>query len=278
MGNNNLTGSLGNILGSPATHGNYPHYETPVVADFNDLQFKMNVLARKWCQENYPEGLLVLYEFQGWYKQQDPDEGMVSIILDEDHGMPDSHSCRGVYTVLMHDEPSYSNIITIFTYFSDSNLDSLYIEEWDSPFLESGFPGDWPSHEAGMALDALRAEKKNLDYFTEGWVTYRKGIDWGMSEPRYQFTAEGVDDDDEGTFDTVGVNTMRVNVPPEYDETIPHTPYPGIDDVPEPSPVPEEDVPEDAERPGKVPFNSFDFNGDGKTSYGEYLNMHGWQK
>ena len=203
---------------------------------------------------------------------------MVTIILDEDHGIPDSHFCRGVYTVLMHTGSSYSNIITIFTYFSDSNLDSIYVEEWDSPFLESAFPGDCPYHGADMALDYLRAEKKDPNYFTEGWVTYRKDTDWGMSEPRYEFTTESVDDDDEGTFDTVGVNTMRVNVPAEYDETIPHTPYPGIDDVPEPSPVPKEDIPEDAERPGKAPFNSFDFNGDGKISYGEYLNMHGWQK
>lgn len=98
-----------------------------------------------------------------------------------------------------------------------------------------------------------------------------------MSEPRYQFTAEGVDEENPGTFDTVGVNTMRVNVPVEYDETIPHTPYPGIDDVPEPGPDPDK-LPDDAERPTKAPFENFDFNGDGKTSYGEYMNLHGWQK
>lgn len=61
MKNNKFTGSLGNILRSPNTYGNYPHYETPVVEDFNDLLYKMDVLARKWCHENYPDGLLVLY-------------------------------------------------------------------------------------------------------------------------------------------------------------------------------------------------------------------------
>lgn len=62
MKNNKFTGSFGNNnLGSSSTHGEYPHYETPVVEDFNDLLYKMDVLARKWCHENYPEGLLVLY-------------------------------------------------------------------------------------------------------------------------------------------------------------------------------------------------------------------------
>ena len=264
--NNKFTGSFGNNnLGSPSTHGEYPHYETPVVADFNDLLYKMNVLARKWAAENYPEALLVMYEFRGWYKQQDPDDGMVTILLDEEHGMPENYSCRGVYTVLIHEGQSYSNIITIITYFSDSNLDSIYVEEWDSPFLESAFPGDWPYHAADMALEYLRDEKKDPNYFTEGWVTYRKDSGRGISEPSYQFATECDDEENPGTFDTVGVNTMRVNVPADYDETIPHTPYPGIDDVPGPGPDPDK-LPDDTERPMKT------------TSYGEYMNLRGWQK
>lgn len=59
------TSKLGNVL----VDGEYPHYDTPVVADFNDLQYKMNVLARKWCAEHYPDALLLMYEFQGWYRQ-----------------------------------------------------------------------------------------------------------------------------------------------------------------------------------------------------------------
>ena len=229
----------------------------------------MNVLMREWLSQHYPERLLVMYEFEGWYVHHPEIDGDATILLDSEHGYPEHMSCHGSFTGMLHNGRGYSNDKTFFVYFSDSSLDSLYIEEWNSPFTESAFPGDWPNNGAQMALEILRENKKDDDFFQEGYITFRKGIDLGQAEPRYQFMSG-----DHMHFNTVGANTGRVNVPPIYDATIPHTPYPGIDPEPTPTPEPE---PEPA-RPSKVPFDSFDFNGDGKVSFGEYWNIVGWKQ
>lgn len=218
-------------LGDMSVFGDYPHYDTKVIADFNDLQYRMNVLVRKWAQEHYPNNLLLLYEFQGWYEKND--EVAATIILDDEHGLPDLRACRAVYTALYHqpgwDNPDYqsgyTNMPTVFAYFSDSSLNSIYVEVADSPFLESNYVGDFPANGAYMALAVLRDNKGSDDFFEEGYITYRIGVLPTMAEPVYQFGSLG------GEFNTVGVNTMRVNVPPGYDLTIPHTPWPGIDDT-----------------------------------------------
>lgn len=242
--------------------GDAPHYETPVIADFNDLLYRMNVMIRRWADIHYPGQLVLLYEFQGWYVKQEPDEGAVSIAIDSEHG----EKCRGVYTVLQHNGEGYINIPTLFVHFSDSNLDKIYVEEVESPFIESNFPGDFPPHGAYLALYALRNVKNDENFFNEGWVTYRLGVLPVMAEPVYQFGEYMTEE-----FHTVGALTMRVDVPPGYDNTIPHTPWPGID--PEPAPVPEPTPVPEPVRPNKVPFDSFDFNNDGIVQFSEYYNM-----
>ena len=248
------TSKLGNVL----VDGEYPHYDTPVVADFNDLQYKMNVLARKWCAEHYPDALLLIYEFQGWYRQQNPDDGAATIILDSEHGDPKHCPCRGAFTALHHYEKGYINMPTLFVYFSNSNLDSIYVEAIDSPFIESNYAGDFPPNGAYLALQALRNYKKDADFFTEGYITYRIGVLPPYAEPVYQFGSYFTDE-----YHSVGVNTMRIDVPAGYDMTIPHEPWPGIDD--------KDDKNDEAPQPKK--YDPRDKNHDGVVDYKEFHNQ-----
>ena len=247
--------------------GEYPDYGDDVVyVDFNHALWKMNVMARKWCQCHYPEALLCFYEFQGWYVQPQPDDGGVTIELSKDHEGPDKYPCRATYTVMQHIGAGYSNMKTIFVYFSDVEMSKIYVDEHDSPFLETNMSSAWPICAAWQALEMLRIHMNDENYFTEGWVTDRMGLD--RAEAVYQFG-------NLGNLHTVGANTLRVDVPAGYDSAIPHVPYPGIDDIPqlEPTPSPE---PEPQPKPKKA--GKFDLNGDGKVKFMEYYNMSGWSK
>ena len=182
--------------------GNVPElrYDTPVTADFNDLLYKMNVMVRHWADINYPEQLVLLYKFQGWYVQQNSEDDTVSVLIDEEHGK----ECCGVYTILQHDGEAYMNAPTLFVWFSDSTLSDITVDMADSPFFGCIFPGDFPPHSASLALSALRDSKSDDSYFTEGLVTYIMGADFDI-EPVYQFESYATQE-----FHTVGVYSMRV--------------------------------------------------------------------
>jgi len=77
------------------------------------------------------------------------------------------------------------------------------------------------------------------------------------AEPVYQFGSYFT-----GEYHSVGVNTMRIDVPAGYDMTIPHEPWPGID-------VPEED---ENPKPEKK-YDPRDKNHDGVVDYKEYHNQ-----
>lgn len=158
-----------------------PHYDTPVTADFNDLLYKMNVMVRHWVDVNYPGQLVLLYNFQGWYVQQDSEDA-VSVLIDKEHGK----ECHGVYTILQYDGEGYMNAPTLYVWFSDSSLTDIIVDVKDAPFCGCTFPGDFPPCSAYLALSALRDSKSDDSYFTEGLVTYIMGADFD-TEPVYQF-------------------------------------------------------------------------------------------
>lgn len=252
------------------TDGEYPHYDTPVSADFNDLLYKINVMTREWNAEHNPGTLLLLYEFQGWYKRDENDPDGATIQLNSEYGAPNAAGqCRATFTALSHVGAGYSNNTTLFVWFSNSNLDSIYVEQYNSPFLETNFSGDFPPNAAWQALVALRYWKNDQNYFNEGWITYRIGVLPVMAEPVYQFGGmqSGY------TFDTIGMNTLRLNVPAGYDSQIPHEHWDGIDPELQPAPAPEPEKKEDkVVHPSKVSYKKFDFNNDGKTTFSEFYN------
>lgn len=250
--------------------------------EFQKALYRMNRLVHKWVVEHediYPDAFPIMYEFQGYYRRMDDDEGAVMLLFDENHGGPDMYPCVGTYALTK--ENANGDVVqlkTLRAYFSNEELTEILVQALDDAFLESNFCPEYPSKTAAFALDSLRIEKGE-DYFNEGFVTLRMRIDPGVAEPVYQFGGGAGSE----TFDWVGVNTLRVNVPNGYDRYIPHKPWEGIDYTDDGEDDDSKEGSEDGgkQNPDKNPILKKkkkayvpDLDGDRIVTFLEYFNMY----